>query len=260
VIVHVLILWGVIGAAAVLAAVAHRRRREDAPDPEYQLVLGFVGAAYGLLLGLLVVFAVGHYNDVQTEAQKEASSLVALYDTVRVYPVASSSRVHHQLVCYMRSIVDDEWPSMEQGNRREAARTLRFGDGLRAELRLLPATDSAQSSAYGRAGSLITDAGQSRQRLLFLTAPEIPTVLWVVIYVGAFLVFFLLAVHYGARPGGLVVVLGSVALLMTVVVAILAMLDQPFGFGVRVNPEQMREAIQLVTRDVTNRTILASCR
>ena len=39
-----------------------------------------------LLLGLLVVFAAGHYSDVRREAQREASSLVALWDTVAVYP------------------------------------------------------------------------------------------------------------------------------------------------------------------------------
>jgi len=135
VIVHVLILWAVIGSAAVLSVVVHRRRTTDADPPEYGLVLSFVGAAYGLLLGLLVVFAVGHFNDVRTEAQREASSLVSLYDTLRVYPSETADPVHHDLFCYMRSIVHDEWPSMARGNELEAPRTLRLGDRLRANLR-----------------------------------------------------------------------------------------------------------------------------
>ena len=84
-IIRVLILWGAIALAVALSVVAHRRRKGDDP-PNYQVVLGFVGAAYGLLLGLLVVFAVGHYSDTRREAQREASSLVALWDTVDVYP------------------------------------------------------------------------------------------------------------------------------------------------------------------------------
>jgi len=260
VIVHVLILWAVIGSAAVLSVVVHRRRTTDADPPEYGLVLSFVGAAYGLLLGLLVVFAVGHFNDVRTEAQREASSLVSLYDTLRVYPSETADPVHHDLFCYMRSIVHDEWPSMARGNELEAPRTLRLGDRLRANLRALPTEGSAQSSAYGRANSLISDAGQSRQRLLFLTAPEIPTILWVVIYVGAFLVFFLLAVHYAARTDGVVLVLGSVAVLMTVVVAVLSMLDQPFGLGVRAHPDQMRQAMDLLmSGGGTKPAVLRAC-
>ena len=61
---HVLILWGVIAVAAALGVVVHRKRTPE-EAPEYQSALTFVGAAYGLLLGLLVVFAVGHYTDVR---------------------------------------------------------------------------------------------------------------------------------------------------------------------------------------------------
>jgi NADH:ubiquinone oxidoreductase subunit 6 (subunit J) len=259
VIVHVLILWGAMAVAAALAVVVHRRRTRD-EAPEYQSALTFVGAAYGLLLGLLVVFAVGHFNDVRHESQREASSLVALYDTVGVYPPETRHPVRHNVVCYMRSIVDDEWPSMERGNDTEAPRTLRFGDRLRADIRNLPIDDQKQGSTYGRAATLITDAGQSRQQLLFFTEPEIPTALWVVIYVGASLVFLLLVVHYASRPAGRVVALGSAAVLMTVVISVLGMLDQPFGIGARVQPDEMRQAVELVLTDEKNPAILGPCR
>src|SRR5437899_1511215 len=134
VIAHVLILWGVIAVAAALGVVVHRRRTPD-EAPEYQSSLTFVGAAYGLLLGLLVVFAVGHYTDVRHEAQAEASTLVALQDTVRIYPSETSDPVRHAVVCYMRSIVHDEWPSMERGKDTAARRTLGFGDRVRADVR-----------------------------------------------------------------------------------------------------------------------------
>lgn len=256
---HVLILWGVISAAAALGVVVHRRATRD-EAPEYQSSLTFVGAAYGLLLGLLVAFAVGHYSDVRHESQAESSSLVALYDTVGVYPHETRDPVRHNLVCYMRSIVQDDWPSMERGNQLEARRTLALCDRVRADVRNLPVDDPRQGSASGRAATLITDAGQSRQRLLFFTQPEIPTALWVVIYVGAFLVFLLVVVHYATRPAGRIVALGSVAVLMTVVVGVLATLDQPFGIGARVHPAQMRQAVDLVLADGKNPAILGPCR
>jgi Protein of unknown function (DUF4239) len=258
VIIHVLILWGVIAVATALGVVVHRRTTRD-EAPEYQSSLTFVGAAYGLLLGLLVVFAVGHYTDVRHESQAEASTLVALQDTVRVYPPETSDRVRHDVVCYMRSIVHDEWPSMERGNDTTARRTLRFGDRVRADVRNLPIDDQKEGSAYGRANSLITDASQSRQRLLFFTEPRIPAALWVVIYVGAFLVILLLVGHYATRPVGRVAALGSVAVLMTVVVSVLATLDQPFGVGARVHPDEMRQAIDLVLTGEKNPAILRPC-
>jgi len=257
-IVRVLVLWAVIGGAAAFAVVVHRRQTPDA-EPEYGSALSFVGAAYGMLLGLLVVFAVGHFNDVRRESQQEATSLVALYDVVAVYPPETRDHVRHGVICYMRSIIRDDWPSMERGRQLEAPRTVTFGDQLRADVRSLPASDSAEGSAYGRAATLISDADGSRQRLLFLTVPEIPTALWVVIYVGAFLVMLLLAIHYGARPAGRLWALGSVLVLMTFAVAVLAMLDQPFGVGVRVHPDQMRQAVSLVLTGETNPALLQPC-
>jgi hypothetical protein len=257
---HVLILWGVLGAASVLALLLHKRTRE-ADAPELGSALSFIGAAYGLLLGLLVVFAVGHYNEVQSEAQQEATSLVSLYDAVGIYPPATRDQVRQDLYCYMRSIVNDDWPSMERGDQLESQRALARGDLVRGDLRGLVASNPTQGSANIHAATIMENADASRQRLLYLTGPNIPTALWVVIYVGAFLVFSLLAVHHGARKRGRWLSLGSAVVLMTVVVAVLSMLDHPYAFGVRVQPNQLRQAISLVEiPDKTAPTILQACK
>jgi hypothetical protein len=246
VIVRVLIVWGVIASAIALAVLIHGTKPPDDDSPDYKVVLGFVGSAYGLLLGLLVVFAVGHYNDTRHRAEDEAASLVSLYDTVGVYPQEVTVPYRHRLLCYMRSIVDDEWPSMERGNSTETSRTLAFGDRIRAATRELPSTNTPQSSAYGRAATQVTDAGQARQELLFFTKAEIPTALWFLVYVGAFILVFQIAAHYVGDPRSRIAALGSLALLLTVVVAVLAVLDRPFAAGVRVEPTEMHQAIELV--------------
>jgi hypothetical protein len=116
-ILRLLILWAVIASAIGLAVLIHRTRKTaDGDDPpDYRVVLGFVSSAYGLLLGLLVVFAVGHYSDSRNQAEAESTSLVALYDALGVYPPETRQTVRHNIVCYMRSIVSDDWPSMEDG-------------------------------------------------------------------------------------------------------------------------------------------------
>jgi hypothetical protein len=260
VIVHVLILLLVLGAAGAISFVADRGRRAKSLEaPDFRTSLSFIGAAYGLLLGLLVSFAVGHYSTVRSEAQQEAGSLLTLYDTVGAYPHQTQDHVRHDLVCYMRSVVSDDWPSMEQGKQFESPRTLSLGDQLRQEVRSLPSNNSEEGSAYGRAQSVMNEANASRARLLYLTSPDIPAALWVVIYVGAFLVFLLVSMHYAANRAGIVSALLSLATLMTVVIAVLAMLDQPFGVGVRVTPDQMHQTINLVLAGEKNATILGAC-
>lgn len=246
--VHLLIVWGVTIVAVALAVLIVRRRNldEDEDPPDYRVVLGFVASAYGLLLGLLVVFAVGHYNDTRSKAEDEATSLVALDNAVAVWPHDTRAPYRHDLLCYMNSVVVDEWPSMEDGNTSESPQTLAWGDDLRAATRDLPLDTDQERAAYGRAAGFLTDAGKARQQLLFFTEPRIPTALWVVIYVGVFLMVLLISLIYTDNPKGRVTALASLILLLTVVVAVLSMLDRPFGPGVRVPPNEMRQAIALL--------------
>ena len=53
--------------------------------------LAFVGGAYGILLGLLLVFAVGHFVDTRQAAREEAISAVALFNSVEPYPPSSAT-------------------------------------------------------------------------------------------------------------------------------------------------------------------------
>ena len=83
-----------------------------------------------------------------------------------VYPCETRDRVQHDLICYMRSIVADDWPSMERGNTTEAPRTLVFGDRVRSDMHALPLGNARESSAFGRAIGLMTDATKARQQML----------------------------------------------------------------------------------------------
>ena len=135
---------------------------------------------------------------------------------------------------------------MERGRQLESPRVVFFGDRLRMTIQTLPQGSKAEGSAYGRAAGIITDADKSRQQLLFATQSTVPTVLWVIIYVGAFLLFLLISMHYAGRTAGRAVSLGGVVTLLTVVVSVLSILDQPYGVGARVQPDGLRHAIELI--------------
>ncbi len=259
VVLHVLILWGLVVLALAVAFLAERRREKDGDKPEYAVALGFVASSYGLLLGLLVAFGANHYTDVRQKAQDEADSLLALTDTMAVYPPQIRNPTQHLILCYMRAIRDDDWPSMERGSHLQSPRALSFGDRLRATIASLPTKGAHEGSAYGRAQGIVSDADKSRQQLLFFTESRVPAALWGVIYVGAFLLFLLIAMHYAGRPAGRIVSLGSVVTLLTVVVAVLSSLDQPYGVGARVGPTSLSHAISLFNPDGATTGIYGPC-
>jgi hypothetical protein len=258
---HVLILWGLVVLALTVAYFIERRRKKRGDDekPEYGVAQSFVASSYGLLLGLLVAFGANHHSDVRQQAQNEADSMIALWQTVNVYPRSIRDRTQHEIWCYMHSIVADDWPSMERGDSQESDRTGRFGDQLRLTVSKLPQDGGEEGSAYGRAQGITIDLSKSRQQLLFFTQPRVPGVLWAVIYVGAFLLFLLIALHYADRPRGRLVSLGAVVTLLTVVVTTLSLLDQPYGVGARVGPTAMQHAIELLNFQNKSTGVFGPC-
>jgi hypothetical protein len=258
-VVHVLILFGLVVLALTIAFLSQRRKKKDAEKPEYTVALGFVASSYGLLLGLLVSFGVSHYTDVRHEAQEEANQLLALWDNVAIYPPQIRDPARRDLLCYMRAIRDNDWPSMERGSHLQTHHAQAFGDRLRTTILHLPQKRPGEASAYGRAQTTVIEADKARQELLFFTESNVPTVIWVVIYVGAFLLFLLIAMHYAGRPAGRAVSLGSVVALLTVVVGVLSVVDQPYGPVARVSPSSLRHAIDLVNPHRERTGLYAPC-
>src|SRR4029078_12520759 len=107
--------------------------------------------------------------DTRSKAEDEATSLVALDGAVAVWPEETRAPYERDLLCYMNSVVVDEWPSMEDGNSSESPETRVWGDHLAKVTRDLPLDTDQERAAYGRAAGFFADAGKARQQLLFFT-------------------------------------------------------------------------------------------
>jgi len=253
IVLHILIMWAAI-AIGFGAARLHRKRRKEPKSGEFGAALGFIASMFGLLLGLLVVNATSHYANARTEAQTEATAIVAVFGAVSALKPAIAEPVQHQVVCYARSVIDGDWRRMDQGSDVEAVSTRNAGDRLRAAIVALP--DGSGGSA---AASKLTEAQAARQQLLLLAKPTIPTVLWVLIYVGAAVLMFLLASDLVARRETAIAGLGCVVVMLTLVVGVLVTLDRPFGPLARVEPTALRSGLQLIAAGREDAAYLRPC-
>jgi hypothetical protein len=253
VVVHVLILWAAIGVGFGVAWL-HRRTRNEAKSGEFGASLSFIASMFGLLLGLLVVTATNHYSDTRKAAQTEATTIVALFGDVSDLPVAVREPVQHQVVCYARSVAGGDWRQMDRGSDVEAASTRASGDALRASIARLP-EGGAASAASGK----LTEAGAARQQLLFLARSSIPIVLWVLIYLGAAVLMFLIASDMASGRSVAIAGLACVVLMLTVVVGVLVTLDRPFSPLARVEPTALRAGLDLIAAGRENAAFLAPC-
>lgn len=243
---YLLILWGVL---ALVALIVWRlgRTHGEVKSGDFVVAVTFTGVAFAFLLSLLQVFVTDHYSNVHEQAQTEATEVEAMYNDLDAFPPQVAVPAQHDVVCYMRSVVGGDWKAQERGDINEAPDTLMWGDSVR-RLRntLQPASPQAQA-AYSRFSTNVADAGTARQKLLYLAHPEIPTILWGLVFVSAGVLMYLILSEFQTRPKIVrLSVVVPVILLMTAGIGSLVALDRPFSPIARVEPAAMTQALALL--------------
>jgi hypothetical protein len=194
---------------------------------------------YGLAVALIAVNVSQTYNDTSKIVSGEAIALNALYRDVTSYPDPIRSELQRGLREYTEQVIQDAWPMQQHGQVPSAGIALmsRFQSTLDT---FEPATEG-QKLLHGetlRAYNLLIQARRAR---LDAVATGLPTVMWVVIVLGAFIAltstfFFQVA---DARLHGILVVL--LATFMGLVVFMILALDRPFrgDLGLGSGPYQL---------------------
>ena len=241
VLLHLLILSGVLAGALGMLWLLNRLGVSLAGLPSAG-VFGFIGAAFGVVVGMTTFFASQHYASVRTAAQDEASQVATVVAMSGSFPVRTGSSVRRQLYCYVTDVINDEWPAMRAGDERGSPKV----DGrLRALYRELLRVGRPEAPEprnwYSTAVSAAIDASQDRQQRLLLGArAQIPDAMWALIYFGAALmVVFTFFFHVEGRRQ-LVWMTVAVIAMLTALTGVLAGLDHPALRPLGVGPDAMR--------------------
>jgi len=246
ILVHLLILWGVIAVVLGVILTIHRRGRPLA-GLRYAGIFGFVGAAFGVIIGMTTFFASQHYSSMQQAAEREATALGDVAALSGAFPHREGDALRAQLYCYATDVINDEWrrnsdrgsPAVEGRERAVYALLLQVG-------RLNP----KPYNWYTTALSTSLTVGEQRQDRLLESSPQIPVPLWILLYAGAaIIVVFAFFFHLEGR-GQLVGMNIAVFLMLTAVVAVLAGLDSPTEAPFGQSPDAMKAERALLAKDL----------
>lgn len=249
VLLHLLILWAIVAVLLGAIFVATQAGLTFA-GLKYAGIFGFVGAAFGVVIGMTTFFASQHYADVRKAAQSEATSVGELGALSGSFPRAQGQRVREQLFCYATDVIDQEWstthgegaPSVTGRERAVYLVLLRIGR-----------TDPELDTWYSDAVRAALDIGEQRQDRLLLSQAQIPLLLWILIYLGAaIIVVFAFLFHLSGRVqlGGMLV---TVVVMLTAVVGVLAGLDAPTEEPFGLNPVALERERELLAPDIDTR-------
>jgi hypothetical protein len=182
---------------------------------------------YSLVLSLVAVGAWSEYQAASEKVSREVSSLEVLQRRASLYPEPMRTQIDTVLRAYARTVADGEWAQQRAGLHPSAAK---HGFG---ELNLLlggyEPSSLAQRMVHAETLRELSVASEARRARIHASHGRLPSVVWLVMLVGAALAlagstFF---VHVDDRLVHVLLV-GIMAAFVGLVVFVTVALDHPF--------------------------------
>ena len=250
--VPVAIALAIVATAVAVAALLLVRRR--APDGGYfadgDRAAGFFGVlstSIAILIGFVVFLAFESFDQSRSGAENEALAVVQQFETAQFLPQGARPDLSGELVCYARFVVEQEWPRMEDGEGGDSINPWAIAM-FRTLKRTEPVSNSEQS-AYDSWLDRTAEREEARNDRLHGAEGVIPRPLWIVLFLAAFLIFcfMLLFADSGERALVQAVQIGSVVLVLSASLALVAFLNRPFQpYVAGLEPTAMERALVLL--------------
>ncbi|MGY1727439.1 DUF4239 domain-containing protein [Geodermatophilus sp. SYSU D01062] len=229
----------VFPALVLLVQVGIRRRWPALARGEHNDVVGFiiavVGVIYAVLLAFVVIVAWESFTRAEEVVGQEASALRTLYRDSVGLPAESQAEMRGLVLQYATEVVEDSWPAMADGQPGDPE----AGDVLQEMADVLaatPVTTPGQQEFVGAEVDRLNELVSLRSQRLDFVESGIPASLWIALVVGA-LVTVGFALLFGLERTALhLVMVGSLAVLIGVLLFVAVGFNFPFAGDVAVHP------------------------
>lgn len=238
-IIGVLCLFAVLGLL-LARRVVFPRLRVEAGDSEFTgAMLQSVMVFYGLAVALIAVTVFQTHSDTTKIVDQEAIAINAIYRDVTSYPDPIRTDLQNELREYTQQVINEAWPAIRQGKVPHGGieRMTRFQAAL---TKFEPATEG-QKLLHAETLRAYNELIQARRQRLDAVSTGLPSVMWVVIIIGAFISLsacFFFKVE-DARLHILEVLL--LAVFIGLVIFMIVALNHPFrgDLGIKAEPYQL---------------------
>lgn len=239
-----LLLSAAVGAASVWLT---RRFLDVAMLREHNDIIGYIYQMLGVVYAVMLAFAVfivwEQFDTTSTAVEREANTLVALYDIGRALPEPAGARLRGDVVNYARVVANDEWRQMALARSSDASQ-LALLQLTRFEREFEPAKNH-ETVLYDQAVAHIQDLNAFRRLRLQASRGQIPRPMWVLLIGGGLFMVGFTAI-FGATNARLHIVLTAVlAAALGFTLFIIFALDTPYTGSFAITQEPFNGALAL---------------
>jgi hypothetical protein len=258
------LLWAllILTCTVAVAVGAMLFVRRTAPEGSYfedgdraSGVFGVLATGFAIFAGFVIFLAFTSYDQSRSGAEAEALTVVQQFETGQFLPANVGPRLTGELVCYGRSVVSKEWPSMQDGAAGDGINP--WSVALFTSLKLAKPSTSAEDAAYGKWLDQTSDREEARRDRVHGAAGIIPNSVWLVLFFTAGIVFayMLFFADSAERAVSQAMLIGSATAVVTVTLLAIYALDNPYRPGVgSLKPVAMQRSLAILdeARGVVN--------
>jgi Protein of unknown function (DUF4239) len=215
-------------------------------------VFSVLARGVAVLLAFVIFLALQTFRTAKEDAGEEAVATTQLYRTTALLPDPGASELRGDLVCYARAVIEDEWRTMSAGD--ESSTVQGWLDRMTSTIASTSPENQREATAYAEWFDQDAQRREGRRGRLAQAEPFVPSLLWVVLVVGALLVIGYMMLFADPKERGPVqaFMVGAVTAVIVSGLVVVAFLDSPYGERVgSIHPTEMRRTLDLIEKTRT---------
>lgn len=203
-----------------------------------------VSLIYAVMIGLIAVASWENFNRTQQYETTEGSSLANLYRIASHLPSNVKEPLQDEIISYARLMISDEWPAMQAGG--ESALTYKTAATIEKILSSFNPGTEAASNLQEESFSQFQSFLNARRMRLSQNQSGMPLILWVNLFVGAFITIsfaFLIYAHYPIRQ---LIFTAMVSLLIAMQLSLIIEFEYPYQGVIVLRPTGWENFLQKI--------------
>lgn len=224
--------------------------------------LAFVGGAVGILLGLLLSFAVGDFDDTKTSIQTMGRSSLSAFSAAESLNPDERLEVRQDIICVLRSEIAHDWTAIGNNESGGSPITTAWLMQLNTDVSSVSLDTVQQQQNFPGVIAGVEDLTTAREELVMGNTALIPFVVWLVIYFSSFIMTALLAMHLADRKLLARISAGMSWGMLAVILFALTVLDAPLApvMGTpTLRPAPLAETLQVLEESFPEQALWADC-
>ena len=236
---------GILVGALVVASLAvhvvhkywsHEERRKHTDVAGF--IFAGVAVLYAVMVGFVVLVGWEGLNNARATTYSEANQLANVYWASRNLPSPQGPAIADLTVAYAHTVVDTEWPLMNQGKSSPKAQAIL--NQIRERVFAFQPRTGQQQALYEQALANVNDLSAARRTRLVSRSETVPEPLWVaLIFGGVITVAFCLLFGLENQAVHIAMVAG-VAALVTISLLLVKNMQYPFAGDPHIGPEAFK--------------------